>query len=640
MTALGGFWTLNGSADPAAACERMLRAQQIYAPSDRPVVCRDDSVAVGRRLFRLLPEDRFDHGPVRGHDGRSLLVADARLDNRQELCVALGIGAQHAERLSESMLIMRSLERWGLECADRLRGDFAFAWWDPAKQRLVLARDFFGGRPLHFHRGNGFFAFASMPKGLHALSEVPIAPDPEAVADFLAVMPESGTRTFFQDIERVPPASLCIITPESVSVQRYWNPTPRPLELSRDGYASAVRAQVEKATAARLRGADGRVASHLSGGLDSSAVAATAARLLAPDGRVVAFTAVPRGDYDGRLSRGRFGDEGDHAAAVAALYSNLDHILIRSGHRSPVERIDRHFFIYERPLLNLCNAVWSDAIMDAVKERGISVLLTGQLGNTSFSYTGLERLPELLASGKLVRLCSLMLRLRRTGMPLLSSASHALGPLLPAWLRTAVNRVRGRRTKISEYSAINQLAAERIHSHARAAGLDFSRRVRRDAVATRLWTIGRFDPGPYQKGYLAGWGIDVRDPTGDRDLVELCLSIPLDAYLAGDRARGLARDAFADRIPPVVLDETRKGMQAVDWHEGLVAGREAVCDEVQRISQLAEADGLIDTQMLSGLTAEWPDKDWNVGGNQGRYRLALLRGVSAGHFLRKASRRN
>ncbi|HEX4695226.1 asparagine synthetase B family protein [Sphingomonas sp.] len=640
MTALAGFWALDGSGDPAAACERMLKAQQIYAPSDRPVVCRDDGAAIGRRLFRLLPEDRFDQGPARGHGRSSLLVADARLDNRQDLCAALGIGAEEAQRLPESALIMQSLERWGVECVDRLRGDFAFAWWDSAEQRLVLARDFFGGRPLHFHRGNGFFAFASMPKGLHALSEVPLGPDAEAVAGFLAVMPESGTRTFFQDIERVPPASVCIVTPESVSLQRYWNPAPRSLALSREGYASAVRAQLEKATVARLRGVNGRVASHLSGGLDSSAVAATAARLLAPDGRVVAFTAVPRAGYDGRLGPGRFGDEGDHAAAVAALHPNLEHILIRSGHRSPVERIDRHFFIYERPLLNLCNAVWSDAIMDAVKGRGISVLLTGQFGNTSFSYSGLERLPELLAGGRLIRLCRLMLRLRRTGMPLRSTASHALGPLLPAWLRTAVDRLRGRRTTISDYSAIDPSAAERVRGDARAVGRDFSDRLRRDPVAARLWTIGRFDPGPYQKGYLAEWGVDVRDPTGDRDLVELCLSIPLDAFLAGDRARGLARDAFADRLPPAVIDETRKGLQAVDWHHGLVAGREALCDEVDRISQLAEAEGLIDTQMLSRLAADWPETDWNVGGNQGRYRLALLRGVSAGHFLRKATGRN
>jgi asparagine synthase (glutamine-hydrolysing) len=640
MTALAGFWATDGAADPAAACERMLKAQSVYAPDDKPVVRSRGEAAIGRRLFRLLPEDRFDRGPAVGHGGSSLLVADARLDNRDDLCAALGISAEEARGLAENAVIMRVLERWGEDGIERLHGDFTLAWWDGARRRMVLARDFLGSRPLHFHRGNGFFAFASMPKGLHALPELPVAPDEETMARFLALMPEQGTRTFFRNVERVPPAHLGIVTAEGVSFRRYWNPQPERLRMRREDYAEAVRAGLDKATAARLRGADGRVATHLSGGLDSSAVTATAARLLAPDGKVTAFTAVPREGYAGRLGRGRFGDEGPHAAALAALYPNIEHVLIRSGHRSPFDRLDRNFFLYERPMLNLCNAVWTDAISDAARERRISVLLTGQMGNMSFSYTGLELLPELLAKGRLLRLARLALRLRRTGTTLESAASHAFGPFLPAWLWTGINRLRGRQMKISDYSAIDSACAERLRDTARVAGLDFNYRPRRDPVGTRLWVMGRVDGGTYHKGHLAGWGIDMRDPTADRALVELCLSIPAEAYLAGGRARGLARDAFADRLPPVIADETRKGLQAVDWHEGMTAARGALEDELTRICAVPEAEGLLDTGMLRRLTEQWPETDWNRGESQARYRLALLRGVSSGHFLRKASGSN
>jgi asparagine synthase (glutamine-hydrolysing) len=285
MTALAGYWATDGAPDPAAACERMLKAQQIYAPADKPAVRRDGDMALGRRLFRLLPEDVFDRGPVSGHGGASLLVADARIDNRDELAAALGMAAEEAGRLADSALVMRVLERWGEEGIERLYGDFALAWWDGAGRRLVLARDFLGTRPLHFHRGNGFFAFASMPKGLHAIAEVPVAPDEEAMARFLALMPEEGTRTFFSGIERVPPAHLCIVTREGLSFRRYWNPASEPLRLRREDYAEAVRAGLDQAVRSRLRGTGGRVATHLSGGLDSSAVTASAARLLAPSPR-------------------------------------------------------------------------------------------------------------------------------------------------------------------------------------------------------------------------------------------------------------------------------------------------------------------------------------------------------------------
>ncbi len=152
--------------------------------------------------------------------------------------------------------------------------------------------------------------------------------------------------------------------------------------------------------------------------------------------------------------------------------------------------------------------------------------------------------------------------------------------------------------------------------------------------------MGRTDVGTYHKGHLAGWGIDVRDPTADRALVELCLSIPTEAYLAGGRARGLARDAFADRLPRVVVDETRKGLQAVDWHEGFMAAQGDLREELERISALPQAKGLLDTGTLRTLAESPPETDWNRGDNQGRYRLALLRGISSGHFLRKASGSN
>lgn len=641
MTALAGFWATDGGADPAAACERMLRAQQVYAP-DLPKVKSDGPAAIGRRLFKLLPEDVHDRGPVTGSDGRSLLVADARIDNRADLCAALGIAADEARGLADSAIILRVLERWGEDGVDRLYGDFALAWWDGANRRLVLARDYGGQRPLHFHRGSGFFAFASMPKGLHALEQVPVAPDEEAMARFLALLPQQGgTLTFFRGIEAVPPAHLCIVTGSGVSLRRYWNPSPAPLRLARqEDYAEAVRESLDRAVAARLRGAGGKVGTHLSGGLDSSAVTATAARLLAGEGKVTAFTAVPREGYDGRIGRGRFADEGGHAAAVAAMYPNIDHVLIRSGHRSPLANLDRNFFLYERPVLNLCNAVWSDAIAEAARERNLSVLLSGQYGNMSFSYTGLELLPELLARGQLAKLAKLAVQLRRHGTRLESVASHALGPFLPAWLWAGINRLRGRRVTVDDYSAIDAQRLEGLRDAARAAGLDLSYRPRRDPVGTRLWVIGRMDLAPYHKGMLGGWGVDMRDPTADRALMELCLSIPTEAYLEGGRARALARDAFADRLPPIIVEETRKGYQAADWHEGLSAARPELAEELGRIGALPEAEGLLDTRRLQGLGEDWPEGDWNVGANQSRYRLAMLRGVSGGHFLRKASGSN
>ena len=584
MTALAGFWSFAG-AEAAPACLRMLKSQSVYAPDDG-ALWDEGGISLGRRLSRILPEDVHDRRPVRGGEGRLVLVADVRLDNRGELASDLSLAPPDAAALSDAGLLMKSLERWGESAVERLVGDFAFALWDRESRRLLLARDFLGQRPLHFHRGVGFFAFASMPKGLHALPEIPYEVDRAEVAQFLAMIPETGSGTFFRGIEKVPPGHLVWAGPEGVESRRWWNPSLEPLRLkdSRD-YAEAVRDALDASVAARLRGGNGRAGAHLSGGLDSAAIAATAARLLAAEGgKVVAFTSVPRPGYEGAGLRGAIADEGPLAAATASLYPNMEHVRISTGGRSPFDGLDRKFFLYERPFTNLCNAVWWEAINDSARERGLKVLLTGQSGNMSFSWTGMTLLPRLLRQGRLLRFCATSASLRRNGTRLGTIASQSLGPFLPNPLWRLVTRLRGRAGEPGEHGLAGPGSESSLRELARERGLDFARRPRSDGAAARLWALGRIDPGSFNKGTLGGWGLDVRDPAADRRLVELCLRIPDEQFLAGGVPRGLARSAFADRLPAAVTGERRKGYQSADWHEGVGAARDALAEEVERIA--------------------------------------------------------
>ena len=639
MTALAGHWSF-GAGDPLAECERMLRAQQIYAP-DAGVSRAAGAAVLGRRLFRLTPEDRFDRGPeMRG--GR-ILVADARLDNRPELASALGISPADSSRLSDAALLMHALDRWDEEAVARLTGYFAFALWDPESERLLLARDFLGHRPLHYHRGDGFFAFASMPKGLHALDSVPVAPNQRMAADFLALMPDNGSETFFEGVEKVIPGHIAVVTRDGIETRRYWHPPAALLRLKSGAeYEEALREKVDSAVAAQLRGAGSEVGAHLSGGLDSGTVAATAARLLAPDGgKVTAFTSVPRVGYSGGI-RNAISDEGPLSAAIASLYPNMDHVLIRSGERSPFENLDRSFFLFERPVLNLCNEVWLEAIAEAAKQRGLKVVLGGALGNLSISYDGMQLLPQLLSRGRLLRLGREIGGLLRTGTRVGTIASQTLGPFLPVPLWRMVQRLRGKPVGLHGYSAINpgSVAANGVVARASERGLDLSYRPRSDPVETRLWAIDRVDPGNYIKGWLGGWGVDMRDPTADQRLIEFCLSVPAEQFLAGGIPRSLARRAFADRLPAEVVRERRKGYQAADWHEGLTAGLDDLRMEVERFAEIDATTDALDTRRLAGLARKLPDGDWHDDLVTGSYRLALLRGVSAGHFIRKAAGSN
>lgn len=625
MTALAGYWSFGTSADAAAACERMLKAQAIYGPHGK-AAWHGPGVALGRSLFRTLPEDAHDRGPVVGADG-SVLVADVRIDNRAELAGELGLGGESAG-LSDAGLLSHALIRWGEAAIDRLNGDFAFAWW--TANRLLLARDYLGRRPLHYQQGNGFFALASMAKGLHALPDVPYAPDLEAAADFLALEPEQGGRSFFAGISRVPTGHCLSITRDGATLSRNWQPNIIPLRLSRaEDYVEAMRAELDRAVGARLRGAETNVAATLSAGLDSSAVCATAARLT--PGQVFAFTSVPRDGYHHRPVRGTIPDEGPLAAATAALYPNIEHVRVEAGTYDPLEDIDRAFLVFERPVLNLVNTGWATAILQGAKARGCTVLLNGGFGNHSLSFAGTPALADWLGSGRLLRLAREAVALKRGGLRLGTIASQTLGPFLPFPLWKAIERLRGKGRDLTDFTMIRPERASRRRPDYRPS---------RDGLSTRMAQIGRVDHGNYMKGYLSGWGIDDRDPTADRRFVEFCLSVPAEQYLAGGMTRALARRALADRLPPQVTGEMRKGYQSADWHFGLEAGRAGIAAEIARFSHVPGAGDLLDLPRMAALIEKLPDRDWHKPEVFTPYRIALLRGVSAGHFLRKASGSN
>jgi asparagine synthase (glutamine-hydrolysing) len=642
MTALAGYWAFGGAEAPRGRCERMLQAQQIYAPAP-PTVSDAGEIALGRRLFATLPEDRYDRGPVTGGGGRWTLVADVRLDNRAELCATLGIEPGRAATLSDAAVAMAVVERWEEEAIGRLVGDFALALWDRNRGRLFLARDFLGQRPLHYHRSAGFFAFASMAKGLHALPEIPVAPDAEAVAAFVALMPENGPETFFAGVEKVLAGHVLTVTRDGVRSEQWWRPAARDLGLNgTDDYAEALREHFDRAVADRLRGAGAGIASHLSAGLDSSTVTATAARLLSPSGgRLTAFTAVPRLGFADKLSPEVIPDEGPHAASLAAMYPNIEHVLVPNT-GSPIASLDKHFFLHERPVLNLCNAVWANRIQDLARERGLAILLTGARGNMSISYDGLPLLTQLASSGRWVRLARESWALVRRGTRVGTVAAQTIGPFLPALAWRTISRLRGRGRKLTDYTAINPDAfdALRLGEMAAERGLDPNYRPRRDPHETRLWALGRTDPGNYNKGTLAGWGIDTRDPTADQRLIEFCLSVPLEEYLRDGQRRALARTAFADRLPPVIAEEKRKGYQAADWYESVTAARGGIAEELDRIAASPPACAALDSEMMQRLVRDWPTGGWGEQKVVQKYRLALLRGVSAGHFVRKAAGSN
>jgi asparagine synthase (glutamine-hydrolysing) len=637
VTAIAGYWRFAGLGDVSDLCGSMLSGQAIHGRIMRKPRCAP-GFAMGQTLFPLLPEDGNGQSVVEGSGGQFYLTADLRIDNRED--IARTIGA-NLGGLSDLEILARLIAHCGIERAlDRLVGDFAFALWDNARNKLILARDFLGQRPLHYILAADHVAFASMPKGLHALPGVERSPDRERLVDFLALLPESRDHSFYVGIAKVPAGHYVEIDSSGARVVEYWKPNLDPLILPDSrAYEEALRAYFDEAVGARLSGSEGRIGTHLSSGLDSSAVTASAAiQLVASGGRITAFTAVPAEGVDVHVRSEDIGDEGPFAAEVARLYPNIDHVRVCATGRSPFDNLNSHFELFDRPPLNPLNHTWIDAINDEAKARGLHVMLIGQKGNMSASYNGLTRLPGLLREGKLLRWWRLSGQIRREGMRSRSVLARSLAPFLPraAW-RFYVGALR-RSLNVSDYSLIDPkiLNREGVEARARQAEHDLLHQPWSDGQRMRIWALRLVDMGNYNKGMLGGWGVDHRDPTADRRLVEFSLRVPEEYFIADGVPRSLIRRAFKGRLPDSVVNNRKLGVQAADWHHGLVRSKAQMQAEVERIAALDETRQLSDVERLNRLMSNWPE-DWNGARTFLSYGVAAPRAVSAMNFIRYAA---
>src|SRR5215207_728845 len=138
MSGLGGLLYLDGRPAEPSELQALGEALQPRGP-DRAGLWRSGAVGLVHRLLQVTPESQSEQQPLVSSNGRLVITADVRLDNRAELCAALGLIEAGQP---DPVLILAAYQRWGEDCAGRLLGDFAFAIWDEAERTLFCARDY------------------------------------------------------------------------------------------------------------------------------------------------------------------------------------------------------------------------------------------------------------------------------------------------------------------------------------------------------------------------------------------------------------------------------------------------------------------------------------------------------------------
>ena len=596
------------------------------------ILTETGTMALGGLLTHMLPEDTFDRQPLWNADHSACLVADVRLDNRADL--ARDLALEHPEELADSAILLAAWTRWGETCLDHILGGFAFAVWQPRRQTLFAARDHTGERPLFYHRGQDFAAIASMPKGLLAIPCVYRGFNAQRVVDALVLTHPDWQSSYYEGISRVPLGHFLRVTPNSFECKPYWHPCDaKPTRYKRDEeYVDALLDIFDKATTARLRSPRG-ISAQLSAGMDSSSVVAAAARLLAPEGRgLIAYTSVPRPGFLGKGIPGRLFEEGPGAAEVAVLYPNVTHVQIDSSGYDLLDDMKAWTDAMDEPAQNCVNLLWMSAIMRDAQSRGAGVMLHGLSGNATISADGWEAMIPWFRTGHWIKLFRFANNLRNRGeYSFKASAVLATNGLLPRWLKQQIKP--GAKVLNLDYSPVNPGIVEEYDLVEKA----FQKRHGDlpDLRTQRARFFERFDHGPMNAAVAARFGLENRDPIGDKRIFEFCFSIPIEQYAAGFQSRSLVRRAMKDRLPASTLARTVRGQQGADWYLTLAEALPSFQHELPSIEESPAARHFIDIERLKKLTQTWPATGHELPSITESWNYALTRGVALGYLLRK-----
>lgn len=471
---------------------------------------------------------------------------------------------------SDTEVILHLYDVYGADCVQHLNGDFAFAIWDGARERLMLARDRMGVRPLFYTQTRNGLRFASTITAILQAGDVQAEADPLALDQIFTFWHTLAPRTPFRDIFQLQPGHMLLAADGQVSTHCYWQPQfPDAADATKPADEKRIRQDLqdllEDSVRLRLR-ADEPCGSLLSGGLDSSLVSAIAARLSPERLRTFSVT----------FDEAEF-DESSEQNIVAAALGTEHHTL-----RCPADRIAELFPEVvrqaEQPVLRT-GPVPLYALAGFVRDSGVKAVLTGEGADEVFAGY------DIFKEAKLRRFVA-----RQPGSLRRPLLLQRLYPYLPRLARQSPSY-------LTAFFASNVDPSDPLYSHqprfrsTTGAKLFFSDDLRKaldgyDALDDLRGSLPvdfsrwhHLHQAQYLEmtGILPGYilssqgdrmsmahGLEGRYPFLDHRVVEFAAAIPPALKLKGLREKHILRECARDLLPPAIRDRPKQPYRAPD----------------------------------------------------------------------------
>jgi asparagine synthase (glutamine-hydrolysing) len=497
--------------------------------------------------------------PVASEDGSVVAVFNGELYNFREL--RRDLAAHEIRGTGDTPVLPHLYEEHGVSFVERLEGMFALALWDAPRQRLILARDRLGKKPLVWTRlDDGTLAFASELKALLALPEVAREPDLAALDACLALGYVPGDRTGIRGIHRLLPGHVLVAEGGGEMISRYWSPRDKASlggARSEHEWLELVRDEVWQAVRRRLV-ADVPLGALLSGGIDSAVVVALMAQ--ASSEPVRTFTV---GFSDARY------DERVYARAVAQRYGTRhEEVVLEPDAAATLPRLVDTF---DEPLGD--EAALPLYLICEQARRHVTVALVGDGGDESFA--GYERYAAVGLAGRIpAPVAAAGARLLR-GAGEQRSARFRAARLLDVAAAPAQERYGRIMQVFSPQERVELWSDEALTA---IAPLRTSARLLGSPPADGIRGLQLLDVETYlaadllPKSDLASMAhsLELRSPLLDHRVVELGLALPDSLRMRGTTGKLALRRAFADELPELVAKRGKKGfgVPLARWFRG------------------------------------------------------------------------
>lgn len=565
--------------------KHMNSALRHRGPDDQGVVdC--GCVCLGNTRLAVIDTSDAGHQPMHDPETGNWITYNGETYNFKQLRQEIDDGSEAWRSDSDTEVVLRAYRRWGVDAFRRLRGMFALSIWDDQQNRLVLARDPLGIKPLYYYQTEEFFVFASEVRALLATGLVPRRLSIEGVDSYLANGSIEAPLTIVEGVRQLLPGQfmqggLNAERKIEFSAGRFTGRQTEPAVGSRADAVAQLRSELEESVRLHLV-SDVPLGVFLSGGMDSSAMVALTARL----------TGQPPRTFSVVFNEAEY-SEAPHARAIAARFGT-DHSETRLSEDQLLSLLPQAIASLDQPTMDGINTF---VVSRAVKAAGVTVALSGLGGDELFGgYPSFRRALKVdalsLGSRRVLRAVSGFGKVALNG----STQRHKF------WQLAASDC-----TPADVYRVTRQLfspdSAQRLTRRPPSVAT-FSRDESTDDVVN---AISELELRGYMTNTLLrdtdamsmAHSLEVRVPLVDVKVVEFALSLP-GKWKLSPQSNGVAKpllaDALADLLPPELMKRPKMGftLPFEKWMQGALRNEiELVFQDDAQLSAL-DANGVRD----------------------------------------------